>query len=368
MFELIKDISNLMILPEIKLLLGFLLAFLITYIAIPSIITVAEKKNLVDEPGDRSVHASRVPTLGGIAIFAGIAMSLHLMGDFYAYIQFKYIMAAAIVLFFVGIKDDILIIAPITKLIGQIIAASLLVIFADIRFTYLHGFWNIHEINFLTSYLLSVFVMIVIINGMNLIDGVDGLASGLGILITLNFAAYFYLVKEFQLSLMAIAVAGAYLAFYRFNVYSLQNKIFMGDTGSLLLGLFITILVIAFNEYNIYPENSYYVHSAPSVSFGFLAVPLFDIIRVMLIRIGLGRSPFKPDRNHIHHKLLRLGYSHRKITFILVLFNLFFILFAYHFQYVSIRRLLLLILAIAMFLSYLPDFINQRKKRNYETP
>ncbi len=206
--------------------------------------------------------------------------------------------------------------------------------------------------------------MIVIINGMNLIDGIDGLAASIGITISATFGIYFYLVKEYELSLISCAIIGSLLAFLRFNFSDKENKIFMGDTGSLLLGLYLTVLVIYFNELNIKNSESYFIHSAPSVSFGIMVIPMFDIIRVMLIRIGLGRSPFKPDTNHIHHKLLRLGFSHKKSTLILITANLFFIGFSFYFREVSIRRLLLLILVIAMFLSYLPDFFVKHKKKS----
>ncbi len=366
MIKVFENIYSLTHSPELRLFLASFMAFIITYIAIPSILIVAQKKNLTDEPTTRSVHKVNIPTLGGVAIFAGISVSINLFGDFYAFNAFRYIVAASILLFFVGIKDDILVIAPLTKLIGQIIAASILVVLADIRFTYLHGFWNIHELNYAASYMLTVFVMIVIINGMNLIDGVDGLASAIGIVVALTFGIYFYLTKQIELALLSLSIVGAYSAFFRFNVFSKKNKIFMGDTGSLLLGLFLTILVILFNESNINPESKYFVHSAPSVAFGIMVIPLFDIMRVMLIRIGLKRSPFRPDKNHIHHKLLRLGYSHLKVTIILILVNIFFIVFSFYFQNVSIRRLMLLIIVIAMFLSYLPDIVYNRKKRNYD--
>ena len=365
---MLNFISGILFIPAVKIFLAFITAIITTWSAIPSIIKVARKKNLVDMPKDRGMHHQPVPTLGGIAVFAGVVFSISLWGDFYAFNNYRIIIAAAILLFFVGVKDDILIIAPTTKLFGQVIAASILVLFADIRFTNLHGFWNIHEIPYIASYLLTVFVMIVIINGMNLIDGIDGLAASIGMVISLTFGIYFYLIKNYELSLLAAAVIGAYLAFLHFNYSEGENKIFMGDTGSLLLGLFLTILVIYFNEYNIDSQKLYFIHSAPSVSFGIMVVPMFDIIRVMLIRIGLGRSPFKPDRNHIHHKLIRLGYSHKKATVILILVNLLFIVFSFYFREISIRRLLLLILVIAMFLSYLPDFIFQRQKRNYNEP
>lgn len=360
--------DNLMYEPAIRIFLSLIIALFTTWSAIPSIITVALKKNLVDEPSKRSIHTKAIPTLGGIAVFAGIILGISLLGDFYAFNNFKYIIAASLVLFFVGVKDDILIIAPITKLLGQVLAATILILFADIRFTNLHGFWNIHEIPFWASFILTVFVMIVIINGMNLIDGIDGLAASIGILVSFTFGIYFYLLKEYNLALMAAVIIGSYLAFLRYNLSSQKNKIFMGDTGSLLLGLFLTIFVIYFNELNINDNHAYFIHSAPSVSFGIMVVPLFDIMRVMFIRLGLGRNPFKPDRNHIHHKLIRLGYSHLKASLYLVFFNLVFIALSFYLNEMSIRRLLLLILVIAMFLSYLPDFIYHKRKRNYNEP
>jgi len=347
---------------------ALIFSFIITYVSIPSIVQVARMKNLYNVPDERTVHTNLIPTLGGLAMFAGFTISISLFIPIQHFHVFGYIVASIVVIFFVGIKDDILIIAPVTKLIGEVFSASIFIFFADIRITNLHGFSGIEELPYWASILTTFFVYLVIVNAMNFIDGIDGLASGIGIVVVLSFGIYFHTAGTISLSVLSAGMIGALLAFFRFNVYGGANKIFMGDTGSLLLGTVISILVIYFNEININPDSKYFVHSAPSVAFGVLAIPLFDMLRVVLIRIGLGRSPTKPDRNHIHHKLLRLGFSHAKSTAILICFSIFFSIFSFYFQFVSIRRLLLLILVMAMFLSYLPDIIYSRRKRDYTKP
>lgn len=354
--------------PNFAWAAALVFSFLITYVSIPSIVQVARMKNLYNVPGERTVHTKLIPTLGGLAMFAGFVVSVSMFVPVSEFPVFGYIIASVVIIFFVGIKDDILIIAPLTKMIGQILSASIFIFFADIRITNLHGFSDIFELPYWISILLTFFVYLVIVNAINFIDGIDGLASGIGIVIFLSFGVYFHWAGQQSLAILAAGMIGGLFAFFWFNVYGEDNKIFMGDTGSLLMGTVISILVIYFNEMNKVPDTPYFVHSAPSVSFGILAIPLYDMLRVMFIRIGLGRSPLKPDRNHIHHKLLRLGFSHARSTYILIAVSIFFSAFSFYFQFVSIRRLLLLILVIAMFLSYLPDFLNARIKRDYTKP
>lgn len=175
-------------------LLGFIVSFIIVYVSIPSIVNVARIKGLFDEPGLRKCHQHKVPNLGGIAIFAAIIIVMGLLVDRTSSRELIYLLASVTVMFFVGIKDDILIIAPSKKLLGEIISVMIIVILGDLRLTNLHGFLGIHEIDYILSVLLSCFVMIVIVNGFNLIDGIDGLAAGIGIVVSLTFGVWFFLV------------------------------------------------------------------------------------------------------------------------------------------------------------------------------
>lgn len=342
-----------------------LLAFFLSFISIPSIVIVARKKNLTDEPGGRRVHKNTVPNLGGVAVFAGFTLSFLIFANFYAFPQFQYLLAGAFVLFFIGIKDDIMIIAPLTKFLGQLVATLVVVLPGGLYLTHLHGFFGLETISPWLGAPLTVFVLLVIINAFNLIDGIDGLSSGIGILSAATFGTWFFLTQHYAWALVAFALVGALLAFFYFNVFGNENKVFLGDTGALILGLIVGVLTIQFNEFNIDKSMPYWVQSAPSVSFGVLVIPLVDTLRVMFIRSIISDSLFKADKNHLHHQLLALGFSHKRATFTILFTNLLFILFVFFVcQFMSIRRLLLLILVIAMFLNYVPAYFIDRKKNH----
>ncbi len=345
------------------LIISTLTAFVIAYVSIPSIIKVSEMKSLFAEPNERASHHKKTPTLGGVAIFAGFMLTILLFITPAKIPDLQYVVAASLIIFFVGIKDDILIIAPWFKLAGQALAALILVILGDVRFTHLHGFFGIFGINYITSSTISILFIVVLVNAYNLIDGIDGLCAGIGIVTAAAFGGWFAIVGRVEYALVAAALIGALMAFFRYNVFGGANKIFMGDTGSQLVGLVIAVLTIHFNEFNINPEYHFGISSAPSVSFGILMIPIFDTMRVMFIRFNIKRSVFQADRNHIHHRFLRVGFSHLQSTIILVSINIFFIAFSYYFQFVSIRRLLLILLLLGMIYSYIPSYLLERREK-----
>jgi UDP-N-acetylmuramyl pentapeptide phosphotransferase/UDP-N-acetylglucosamine-1-phosphate transferase len=310
-----------------NILLSTALAFLITYFAIPPIIKVAKDKKLFDEPDERKVHKSVIPTLGGLGIFAGFIIATLMGVPAHIPNELQYFLAAAMVIFFLGIKDDILVLSASKKIIGQLIAAGIIIKFGGIQINNLHGFLNINEIPHIASYVLTAFTIIVITNSFNLIDGVDGLAGSLGLLTSVVFGIYFFITGEVMYSVMALSLAGSLIAFLIYNFS--PAKIFMGDTGSLLIGLLNSIFAIKFIAVAANPEVSLPLLSAPAIAFAILIVPLFDTLRVFSLRIFNRRSPFSPDRNHIHHFLLEIGLSQRMITVICVTANIVFIGLAY---------------------------------------
>jgi len=347
----------------LKILASFFASFIITLLAIPSIVNVARVKNLVAIPNGRTVHNSNVPNLGGIAIFAGLLISKMIFVDFRIVPELQYATAGTIIIFFLGLKDDIISISPWKKLWGEIMAAFLVVVFADIRFTSLHGFLGIQVMPYFFSLVLSIFVIIVIINCFNLIDGIDGLASGLAIVSAATFGVWFYLRGEYQYTILSAGLIGSLFSFFNYNVFGHKNKIFMGDTGSLILGFFMAVMVIKFNECNLVTNLPYTIHSAPVVSFGILFLPLFDTIRVFMLRIFNNCSPFKADRNHIHHSLLALNLSHLKATIILICFNAFFILLVFMLQDLGMIQLGTIIFSLGILLSFIPISILKSKNR-----
>jgi UDP-GlcNAc:undecaprenyl-phosphate GlcNAc-1-phosphate transferase len=301
-------------------LLSVAISFTITFLAIPAIINVAEMKKLFDMPDERKVHHSPITPLGGLGIFAGFIFGCLLTIHGGQSPDFQYFMAACFVIFFLGLKDDILIISPIKKFIGQVLAAFIIIYYGGIQIRSMHGFLGIYQLPEMFSLLLTYFAVIVVINSFNLIDGVDGLAGSLGLLSSVIFGIYFLSVDMLPYSVIAFSLAGSLLAFLIFNFQ--PAKIFMGDTGSLLVGTVNAILVIKFINVANTPEVSFPIVASPAIGFTILMIPLLDTLRVFGIRILNRRSPFSPDRNHIHHLLLDRGFSHKAITFFLVAVNL----------------------------------------------
>ncbi len=329
-------------------LLGtFLSALLLSFLSIPSIIRVAELKHLYDEPGERKSHDQKVPTLGGIAIFAAFGISLNFWADFSKLPEIQYILCATLLMFFTGLKDDIVHLVAYKKFIIQIIAASILIIAGDVRLTSFYGLFGIREISFLSSYFLSLVTIVGVTNSFNLIDGINTLAAGLGILITSVFGGWFFLHGFLEYAVIAFSLTGALSGFLYYNWT--PAKVFMGDTGSLILGIVCSVLAIKFIEIN---RINSFVSSGPAVAIGIMMVPLFDTLRVMTIRILNKRSPFSPDKNHLHHVLLKRGMSHIQVSLVLVTINIAFILFAFNSGIVGGGKLMTLLLTMAIIIFY----------------
>lgn len=307
------------------------LAFLVTFFSIPAIIQVSEIKKLYDKPNSRKIHKSLIPTLGGIGIFGGFVLATLIGAPPVSPSVLQYFIAAFFVIFFLGVKDDILVLSASKKFIGQLLAAGIIIKFGGIQIHNMYGFLGIHELPNTASILLTLFTIIVITNSFNLIDGVDGLAASLGFFTSLIFGLYFYNSGHLVFAIMAISLVGSLAAFLIYNFQ--PAKIFMGDTGSLLIGLINSILVIKFINVAADPTSAFPIESAPAIGFSILIVPLFDTLRVVTIRIIKRRSPFSPDKNHIHHFLLDLGFSHALIVATCLIGNIGFVALAYSLRF-----------------------------------
>lgn len=306
-------------------ILSLSLSFAITFLSIPVIIRVAEMKKLFDVPDARKVHINPIPSLGGLGIFAGFILAILISLPPGSAPEFQYYIAAAFIIFFLGIKDDILVISPVKKFIGQLLAAFIIVYKGGVQIKSMHGFLGVYDMPEMFSLALTYFTIIVIINSFNLIDGIDGLAGSLAVLAASLFGLYFIAVEQTSYAILSFALSGSMLAFLIFNFS--PARIFMGDTGSLLTGLVAAILVIKF--INVSDQSSALpVPAAPAVGFSILIIPLVDTLRVFSVRMLHRRSPFSPDRNHVHHLLLDYGMTHRTITLVLVSLNIVFIMIA----------------------------------------
>lgn len=316
----------------LELILVYLTSLGVALYATPALIRVAILKRLTDVPAEeRKIHKRSIPTVGGIIIYAATMFSFTLWykienGMMYDEIyrsieEFKLIIATSLVLFFVGVKDDIIGTAAVKKLFAHILVALILVLIGNIRITSLYGIFGVWEIPYWASVFVSLFTYVVVVNAFNLIDGVDGLAAGVGMISCWAFGIWFVFAGDYSLAALSFSLAGALMGFLVFNFS--PAKIFMGDSGSLIIGLFVCILAIKLIEYPVERLDKFWVHiSKPMYVIAAIIYPLLDTLRVFIIRTIKGQSPLMADKNHIHHHLLHRGFSHIKTVVVIYAFSL----------------------------------------------
>ncbi|MFI5218010.1 MAG: glycosyltransferase family 4 protein [Bacteroidia bacterium] len=345
----------------INIVFSCITSFVITFLAIPSIIKVSIIKNLFDVPSERKAHKASIPTLGGVAIFAGVVFSFTFWSVEFDYSASQYIIAGILVMFLIGLKDDIIELTASKKFYGQVFAALIIVLFANIRITTLCGIFGIYDIPYWFSIAFSLFTILLIINAYNLIDGIDGLAGGIGAIASFTFGLWFYNYGQFALCILSFALFSSLLAFLVYN-FSPAN-IFMGDTGSLIVGLILSVLAINFIQLSfISPPDAFPFRSGPAMAIAILIIPLFDTLRIFTIRLINKRSPFVADRNHIHHQLLDMGLTHREVSLTLFTVNVGFILLALTLRNLGNLTLLFLILFLSLALVSIPYLIRYFSK------
>lgn len=315
---------------------SLVLSFLIVWVGVPSVVRMARIKNLYGEPGERDSHTIPTPRLGGTMVFAGVVFSTVLFTGFGTDNKLKYIIASMIVLFFIGVKDDVVSLSPIKKAIGQLLAALIVVVAADLRVTCCYGLFGIDELPWLPGVILTTAGIIFIVNSFNFIDGIDGLASGIGLTGSAAMGLWFIYLGDISYGVMAFSLCGALAAFFWFNAYSKEYKSFLGDTGSMIIGFLLSLFVLRYLEIvNEQHQFDPLLATSPSVALSVLFIPLFDAVRICFVRIRRGRSIFMADSNHIHHKVLLLTRSHMKSTYGIVGVNLLFLVVSSLFVSVS---------------------------------
>ncbi len=342
------------------ILIAFLSALIITWYYIPKVIKVVRERHLEDKPGFNKIHKSDVPTLGGIGIFGGFIFGF-LIGVNGYLPGLSYFTAAVVFLLFVGIKDDLVYLNPRKKFWAELGAAIVIAVFTNIHITHFHGFMGITDVSAVTSYIVTLIVIVVIINAVNLIDGIDGLAASVGIIASVVFGIFFYLSGDYGYAVMAAALQGSLIAFLRYNMSEGPTKIFMGDSGSLVIGFTLAILAIRFNELVANGKPILRLESAPAVSIAILIVPLYDTLRVTILRIRARKSIFIGDKRHIHHMMLRAGLSHRQATLFMSLFNIFIIGVAFLLDNLGILLLGLVLLALCLAATGILNMIVKRR-------
>jgi len=341
-------------------------AFTITFFSIPAIIRLSLVKKLYDIPDARKLHNTRIGALGGVGIFGGMLFSFVFFTFHLPNPALNSIIAALMVLFVTGVKDDIFPMVPYKKFLGQAAAVGIVTIQGDVRLKSLYGIWDIWGLPDWLSILLSAFFFLAIINSFNFIDGINGLAGGIGVIVTLTFAYWFFRMDETLFLILSLSLAGALLAFLRYNLW--QAQIFMGDSGAMVLGFLAAALSVYFIQVSEHFSPVIFENiEAMAFVFAILIIPIFDTLRVVFIRmVLLKRSPFAADRNHIHHALLDAGYSHFQAATTLFAANLAFIILALLYNHWGLPAKLQVLahFVMALSVSQIPFVIKHKKKRN----
>jgi len=338
----------------ISLFTPFIIALTVTSLLIPMWIAVCHKWKLFDSPDVRKLHSDCIPSMGGLAIYAGVFMSFFLFADLAHLENLKFLLCGTILLFFTGFFDDLLDIAASRKLAIHVVAAFIVVAGGN-RITSLYGIAGLDEIPLWMQYPVTIFFIIAVTNAYNLIDGIDGLAGSLGVIGSLTFGFVFLEYGQTVFAILSFCISGSLIGFLCYNFH--PAKIFMGDTGSLLIGFILSSLsvnLLSINE--ISHAGGIYV--SPSFIAAVIFIPVYDIIRVFMIRLLNGDSPLKADRNHLHHMILKNGFGHRGATLVLCSFNVVVILMAVIFNSINVN--LFIVLAVCMAILTLNTITIQR--------
>lgn len=266
--------------------------------------------------------------MGGVCILLGVVFTLLIALPLKEWVSMKYFFVALTIIFITGLRDDILTLDPLRKLLGQILPVVIVVIFGKLTIT---SFYDLHATPFpiWVSWAITIFTIVILTNAYNLIDGIDGLAGMVSTIVLISLGTWFFFAGDYYLSVISVAFAGAIIAFLFFNWQ--PSEIFMGDTGTLSIGLVLSFLTIQFmnRNFGLPAENDYRFEATIGTAICALIIPIFDTTRVIILRLRKGLSPFRADRNHLHHQFLNLGFSHKKTTLVLGGINVSFITLAW---------------------------------------
>lgn len=347
--------------PEYFLILLFAGIFILTMFLLPRIRRISLKFGLIDAPDGRSSHKNIVPTFGGVAFYIGLILTLFAFQSIDKDAVIISFLAALSIMFFTGLKDDFQDISPRMKSLGQFIAVGLLMFHAELRITSFYGFMGVYELHPLISVVLSLFILIGLINAYNLIDGIDGMASIVGIVVATSLGLLFYNLQLYFYLAVCVALVAMLFSFLRYN-FSSNKKIFMGDTGSLLIGLVLGVLTMRLLSLGYEPISAIAISRSeiPVLLLCILIIPAFDISRVIFIRLSNNLPVFSPDRNHIHHVLIDAGLTHKKASITVGVINCFIVAVMYYsLRFLGLLPSILILLLLILLLIYFFFVINK---------
>lgn len=341
------------------LVLSLITSCLVVFVGIPLTRRITSELHLYDDVTDkRKIHKGSVSNLGGIAIFAAIVLGYSLSGYAEDFRGYPYFIVAITLLFFTGFKDDLTSLRPRTKVLLQLMASIFIVVGCEMYVGNLYGVLGIYELHVVVAVPLTIFSIIVTINSFNLIDGIDGLAGGIGSLIATFFGIGFFIAESYELAALSLIIVVVLSSFLYFNME--PAKIFMGDTGSLVIGLCIAILAV--NYANLSGIDSYHVvfgNTSPVYTAIILVIPFYDTLRVFIRRMYRNKSPLSADKDHIHHTLINLGYSHKHSSF--YLYVVMIVIVGVSSMLNDLDPLVVLLIATILSLLLLPTYGLKRK-------
>lgn len=343
-------------------LLVFLTSFIVSLVSVPSIIKVANEKSLFDKPSEkRKIHTKSTPNLGGVAIFLGFYFSTLMFRVLCDSVELSALCAASVLLFFVALKDDLISTAPILRLFFQFLIAIIIVLVGQVYFYHIPFFGSDGILAVIANMIVTMVFIVAIINAMNFIDGIDGLAGLVSFVIFIVFGGVFYEYGENSYAFISLALAGSTLGFLIFNWN--PAKIFMGDIGSMLLGVFMAVFAIKLSNMEPLRLGLITVKNPTTLALALLIIPIMDMVTVICIRTYLKLSPFNADKRHTHHRLLGLGMSQKGVTLTLVAFNLAMVIIALLTGFMKgiFSSLILVVLAAAFETTVVYLFVKKNK-------
>ena len=340
-----------------------LLAFLGTLWIHPKVLKIAILKNIVDNPDARKLQRNPVPVMGGVAVFFGIVIGLCSSKAIFDSANTFMLISAMMIMLYIGTMDDIIDLSPSSRFLVEIAVIAWLMYASKSSMNCFWGLWGIDTIPTIASYALTIFAAVGIMNAINLIDGVNGLSSGFCFMSSVLFAIFFYTSGNNVMTTLAISAAGAIVPFFLHNVFGQSSKMFIGDGGTLVIGTMMAMFVM-----NILGENS--GHAALEAkgmglipfTLAVLSIPVFDTLRVMTTRILHKKSPFHPDKTHLHHMFIDLGFSHIGTTVSILSLN-FLIVVAWFVSYklgASIDAQLYIVVALSILATFVLYLYAQR--------
>ncbi|SFN76893.1 UDP-N-acetylmuramyl pentapeptide phosphotransferase/UDP-N-acetylglucosamine-1-phosphate transferase [Algoriphagus ornithinivorans] len=351
-------------------LLAILTAFSVGFFVTPILIKLLHKAQIGDLPGGRKIHKKFIPSMGGIAFFLAASIAMSIWAWQFPLPDIRYLLGAIALVFFVGLRDDMVELKATHKIMGQLVAVLLVIVAADIRIKDLHGFMGVGELNLYVSYGFSAFVILALTNAFNLIDGLDGLASTMAVIVLSSLGVWFYVHGLDSFAVLCFTFLGGILSFLVYNWH--PAKIFMGDTGSLTLGFTMGALIIAFMEYNaaLPAGSAWKFEPVFSSGIALMIFPLYDMARVFTRRLMQGKGPMTPDKSHVHHFLMRSGLKHNHVAMLLGFIQLAFVILVVALKDYSDHLVLPLISAIALGLGYRLDQVTIKyvKKKVHAEP